>query len=417
MDETRRNFLGATAFGLGSLPFVTSAAAQTAADAPADAGGAEAGAAPAVQASDYGASTADQPLDIVSLDRLDAAVKEVIPEAGYEFVSGGAGDEWTLHENRRAFDDFRIEPKRLRGVSPEVDLSIELLGQSLPFPIFTAPMGAHGMVHEEAEVATARGTGMAGTLYCSSGASHRTLEEIAEATQGPKWFQLYWNNDTEVTRSLLDRAKAAGYSAIVLTADALGPGQPDDFKAMGSPFRPDMVFGNHDPERGGSGNFFDQKLDLDTDAIKFIKDQTGLPVIVKGLLRADDADRSISAGADAIQVSNHGGRQIDGVPASIAALPDVVATVNGRVPVIMDGGVRRGIDVVRALAMGADAVAVGRPVLYGLGLGGAQGVQSVLEHLRAELQSAMLLSGAAKLADLDPSFINLVGASAEANRS
>ena len=220
-----------------------------------------------------------------------------------------------------------------------------------------------------------------------------------------------------MTRSLLDRAKAAGYSAIVLTADALGPGQPDDFKAMGSPFRPDMVFGNHDPERGGSGNFFDQKLDLDTDAIKFIKDQTGLPVIVKGLLRADDADRSISAGADAIQVSNHGGRQIDGVPASIAALPDVVATVDGRVPVIMDGGVRRGIDVVRALAMGADAVAVGRPVLYGLGLGGAQGVQSVLEHLRAELQSAMLLSGAAKLADLDPSFINLVGASAEANRS
>ncbi len=182
MVNTRRNFLGATALGLGSLPFVGSAAAQTT-----DASG-EAAANEAVKPSAYGASTADKSLDIISLDRLDTAVQDVIPEAGYEFVSGAAGDEWTLRENRRAFDEFRIEPKRLRGVSSEVDLSIDLLGQTLPFPIFTAPMGAHGMVHEEAEVATARGTGMAGTLYCSSGASHRTLEEIAEATQGPKWF-------------------------------------------------------------------------------------------------------------------------------------------------------------------------------------------------------------------------------------
>ncbi|MFX0543305.1 alpha-hydroxy-acid oxidizing protein [Roseovarius sp. S4756] len=153
---------------------------------------------------------------------------------------------------------------------------------------------------------------------------------------------------------------------------------PDDFKAMGAPYRQDMSFGNHDPERGGSGNFFNQKVDLDTGAIKFIKDQTGLPVVVKGLLRVDDADRCIGAGADAIQVSNHGGRQIDGVPASIAALPDVSKVVNGRVPVIMDSGIRHGSDVIRALVMGADAVAVGRPVMYGLGLGGAEGVQSVL---------------------------------------
>ncbi len=183
MDESRRSFLGATALGLGSLSFVDSAAAQTATEA---ADTAAAAATEAVTPSAYGASTADKPLDIISLDRLDTAVQDVIPEAGYEFVSGAAGDEWTLRENRRAFDDFRIEPKRLRGVSSDVDLSIDLLGQTLPFPIFTAPMGAHGMVHEEAEVATARGTGMAGTLYCSSGASHRTLEEIAEATQGPK---------------------------------------------------------------------------------------------------------------------------------------------------------------------------------------------------------------------------------------
>lgn len=413
MDETRRNFLGATAFGLGALPFAASAVAQTAAAPPARP------AAPAapVKPSAYGASTAEQPIKIVSLDRVQAAAKEVLPEAGYEFVSGAAGDEWTLHENRRAFDDFRILPKRLRGTSPDVDLSVDLLGHRLPFPVFTAPMGAHGMVHEEAEVATARGTGLAGTIYCSSGASHRTLEEIAEATQGPKWFQLYWNRDLEVTKSLLSRAKAAGYSAIVLTADALGPGQPDRFRALGSPLRTDMVFGNHDPARGGSGNFRDQKLDLDGDDIKFIKDQTGLPVVVKGLERADDADAAIKAGADAVQVSNHGGRQIDGVPASIAALPAIARVVDGRVPVILDGGVRRGIDVVRAIAMGADAVAIGRPVLFGVALGGAQGAQSVLEYLRDEIKIAMLLTGASRLADLDPSYINLVGPSAEANRS
>lgn len=212
-----------------------------------------------------------------------------------------------------------------------------------------------------------------------------------------------------MTRQLLTRAKKAGYSAIILTADALGPGQPDNFKAMGSPFRPDKNFGNHDPKKGGFGNFFDQKTSLTTKDIKFIKSFTGLPVVVKGILRPDDADKFIRAGADAIQVSNHGGRQIDGVPASMTALPAIAKVVNNRVPIILDGGVRRGIDVVRALAMGADAVAVGRPVLYGLGLGGAQGVQSVLEFLEQDLKTAMLLSGAAKLSDLNPSYIDIVG--------
>lgn len=398
---SRRKIIGAAGIGITALPLFSTQVFAAANDAKRP-------------AAPYLASTAEKKINIISLDRLEVEARGVIPKAGYEFVSGGAGDEWTLRENRRAFNDYRIAAKRLVGLtSDNIDISTELLGLKMKSPIMVAPMGAHAMVHDQGEKDTARGAGLANTLYCSSGASNATLEEIAQATTGPKWFQLYWNNDLKVTRSLLTRAKAAGYSAIILTADALGPGQPDDFKAMGSPFRPDRNFGNHDPEKGGSGNFFDQKTALTTADIQYIKTLTGLPVIVKGVLRPDDADRFIRAGANAIQVSNHGGRQIDGVPASITALPPIVKAVNNRVPVILDGGIRRGIDIIRAIAMGADAVAVGRPMMYGLGLGGAQGVESVINFLNADLKSKMLLTGAAKLSDLNPDYIEIVGQNEE----
>ncbi|WP_313137957.1 alpha-hydroxy-acid oxidizing protein [Paracoccus jeotgali] len=409
---TRRTFLGTAASAIGTMPFAGAALAQTAASTEEIAAPVPDAAAPVT--SSYGASTANTELNVISLPALKEPFKEAVPEAGYVFVTGAKGDEWTLRENRRAMDDFRIITHRLTGVSADqLDLSVEILGQRMPFPFFVAPMGAHQMTHEEGEVATARGAGMAGALYCSSGASNRTLEEIAQATTGPKWFQLYFNQDEAVTKSLLRRAKDVGYSAIVLTADALGPGAPDRFRAMGMPFRSDMSFGNHDPAKGGSGDFFAQKVDLTPDDIRMIKDETGLPVIVKGILRAEDVDSIISGGADAIQVSNHGGRQIDGVPGAISALPLVARAVDGRVPVIMDSGIRRGIDVIRALAMGADCVAVGRPVMYGLGVGGAPGVKSVLEALAAELRSDMLLTGARSVAELDPSYISVTGPSAE----
>lgn len=412
---TRRHFLGYAATAVGAMPFAGAALAQNSSSSSSSSGAAATAASSKASAgSGYDASTANKELDVVSLPRLNDDFKAAIPKAGYVFVTGAKGDEWTLRENRRAMEDFRIMTHRLTGVSSDaLDLSVDILGHKLPFPFFVAPMGAHRMVHEEGEVATARGAGMAGALYCSSGASNKTLEQIAEATTGPKWFQLYFNQDVNVTKSLLRRAKDAGYSAIVLTADALGPGTPDEFRAMGMPFRSDMTFGNHDPKFGGTGNFLDQKVDLTPDDIKMIKDETGLPVIVKGILRAGDVDPIIAAGADAIQVSNHGGRQIDGVPGAISALPLVAKAVDGRVPVIMDSGIRRGIDVIRALAMGATCVAVGRPVLYGLGVGGAKGVQSVLEALANELRTDMLLTGARSVADLDASYISLTGASAE----
>lgn len=333
--------------------------------------------------------------------------------AGYEFVTGAAGDEWTMRENMRAFTDYRIAGRRMVGISREdIDTRTTLLGHDLASPIIVAPMGAHGMVHIRAETDTARGAGLAGALYTSSGASNAMLEEIARATSGPKWFQLYYNNDERVTRSLLDRAKKAGYSAIVLTADALGPGQSDLFRAAGSPMRKDITYGNHDPKRGGIGDFKNQKTALTEADIRRIRDWTGLPVIVKGVLRPDDAERFVKAGAAAIQVSNHGGRQADGMPAAVTALPAVVDAVGGSVPVILDSGIRRGNDVLRALALGATAVAVGRPVLYGLALGGAPGVQSVMDYFRDDLKTNMLLSGVRRLKDIGRDLLDVAGENA-----
>ena len=346
------------------------------------------------------ASSAEGELKIVNFDLLEAEAKKVLPPGRFAFM-GAIGDGWTYRQNRRAFNDFPINPRRLQGVSDAaIDMRVKLLGHELPFPMITCPMGGQGMIHVNAEVANAGGTGMAGTLYVSSGASTKTLEEIAQATPGPKWFQIYMNRDMELNRWLVQRAKAAGYSAIVLTADALGPGASDEFIRLGRPFPPGFGPGNHDPQRGGRGNFFDFKRDLTFSDIAFLREASGLPVAVKGLLNVEDVRQSLAAGADVIWVSNHGGRQIDGVPASVTMLPAAVDAVAGRVPVILDSGVRRGIDVFKALALGATAVGVGRPALWGLAVGGAGGVKSVHGHLAGELKAAMLLSGVAKATDI-----------------
>src|SRR5271169_2588724 len=358
-------------------------------------------------ATDAGAaSTASGEVSIVNFDILEQQAKDILPPARFAFM-GPAGDGWTYRENRRAFNDFPIIPRRLQGVS-DIYLRTRLLGHDLPFPMITAPMGAQGMIHAEAEVADAGGTGMAGTLYVSSGAATKKMEDIAQATPGPKWFQIYMNKDPEINRWLVQRAKAAGFSAIVLTADALGPGASDDFIRLGRPFPPELRLpGNHDPAQGGHGNFFNMKRDLNYADIGFLHQASGLPVVVKGLLSVEDIRQSVAAGAAAIWVSNHGGRQMDGVPATISLLRPAVDTVQDRVPIIVDSGIRRGIDVFKALALGAKAVAIGRPVLWGMAVGGASGVKSVYAHLADELRSAMLLSGVAKIADITRKYVIL----------
>jgi lactate oxidase len=261
-------------------------------------------------------------------------------------------------------------------------------------------MGGHGSFHVDAEVATAGGTGAAGALYVSSGASTRPMEDIAKATPGPKWFQIYMLRDMEINRWLVQRAKAAGFSAIVLTADALGPGQSDDYIALGRPRDPTLTPGNHDPRYGGKGNFADQKRDLSFADIRFLHEASGLPVIVKGIVDPDDIREALKSGAAGIWVSNHGGRQMDGGPGSFTMLRGAVDTVQGRVPIVFDSGVRRGVDVFKAVSMGATVCAVGRPVLWSLMSGGAPGVKSLYDWMAGELRSTMLLSGVAKVTDL-----------------
>lgn len=394
MGASRRQLFRLAVSGAAVLPDITAAFADTVAPT----------------AIDYGApSSAEAELKIVNFDLLEAEAKQILPPGRFAFM-GPAGDGWTYRENRRAFNDFPIMPRRLQGLGAEaIDLHTRLLGHDLPFPIITCPMGIQGMVHVNAETATASGTGMAGTLFVMSGAANKPMEEVARATPGPKWFQIYMNKDPEINRWLVQRAKAAGFSAIVLTADALGAGQSDDFIRLGRPLPPDIRpgSGNHDPALGGRGNFLNLKYDISFRDIGFLHEASGLPVVVKGILHPEDIKACLAAGAACIWVSTHGGRQIDGVPGAISMLGPAVDAVAGRVPVIFDSGIRRGIDIFKALAMGATAVAIGRPVLWGLTCGGALGVKSVYAHLLSELKSVMLLSGVAKVTALKRAYLML----------
>jgi lactate oxidase len=388
MTTSRRDFV--KAFGAGSAALAAAAHATTAL----------AQSTPVPPADIAPASAKEGELKIVSVALLEDEARRILPPQRFAFM-GPAGEGVTYRENRRAFNDFPIIPRRLQGISDTaIDLRTKLLGHDLPIPMITCPMGGHGMFHVKAEVATAAGTGMASSLYVSSGAAHKPMEDIAKATTGPKWFQIYMNRDMEINRWLVQRAKAAGFSAIVLTADALGPNQAEEYIRLGSFVQPGLMQGNHDPALGGRGNFRDFKRDLSFSDIGFLREVSGLPVVVKGIVQPDDVRQSLAAGAAAIWVSNHGGRQLDGVPAAISMLRPAADVVAGRVPIIFDSGIRRGIDVFKALALGATVVAVGRPVLWGLIAGGAPGVKSVYAHITAEMKSAMMLAGVAKAIDI-----------------
>ena len=393
MTTSRRDLIKALGVGAAAL----------AADRPA-LSFAQTAAAPAIPAPPpadmTGVGTADRDLRIINIEWLEADAKAVLAPARFAFL-GPAGAGVTYRENLRAFNDFPILPRRLRGVNDAaIDLRTTLMGHALPMPIITCPIGVNGMFHTQAEVATAAGTGMAGSLYVMSGAAHKTMEDVARATSGPKWFQIYMNRDMDINRWLVQRARAAGYSAIVLTADAIGAGQSDDYIRFGSPRVPGLQIGNHDPAQGGRGTFSDFKRDLSFDDIGFLRQASGLPVVVKGIVHPEDIRQSLAAGASCIWISNHGGRQLDGMPAAITMLRGAVDTVQGRVPIVFDSGIRRGIDVFKALAMGANVVAMGRPLMWGLACGGASGVKSVYAHVTAELKATMLLSGVGKVTDL-----------------
>jgi lactate oxidase len=394
MTTSRRNLIQALAAGGAALAAGAGAASVVAEENR-----------PVPLANVPGASAEEHELKIVNIELLEDEARRILPPGRFA-VMGPAGDGWTYRENRRAFNDFPIMPRRLHGVDDkDIVVRTTLLGLDLSLPVFTCPTGQQGTFHVNAELPNAAGTGMAGSLFVASGASTRPMEDIAKATTGPKWFQIYMNRDMELNRWLVQRAKAAGFSAIVLTADALGPGQSDAYIALGRPRDPSLTAGNHDPKYGGHGNFADQKRDLSFKDIDFLREASGLPVLVKGVVQPDDIRESLAHGAAGIWVSNHGGRQMDGVPASISMLRGAVDAVQGRVPVVLDSGIRRGIDIFKALSLGATAVGIGRPALWGLIDGGSLGVKSVYEQLAFELKSAMLLSGVANVKDLNRDYL------------
>jgi isopentenyl diphosphate isomerase/L-lactate dehydrogenase-like FMN-dependent dehydrogenase len=303
----------------------------------------------------------------------------------------------------------------------ERDLSRTLLGTEMPAPVMLAPIGIHKIVHEDGEPATARAAAKVGLPLVASTASHATLEEIAEANgEGTRWFQLYWPNDDEIAASFVRRAEAAGYGAIVLTVDTFIFGwKPRDLQKAWLPFLEgignanffqDPVFRSQlekTPEEdpgAATGHYVNVYVNpsLTWDKVAQLREMTSLPIVVKGILHPDDAREALARGADGIVVSNHGGRQIDGEIASLDALSGIVDSVGDRATVLLDSGIRGGADAFKALALGADAVLVGRPYLWGLALGGEQGVEAVLRMLLAELDLTMALSGHTRPDELGP---------------
>lgn len=346
--------------------------------------------------------------DPVNVREYEALAREAIEPGAWGYIAGGAGDEISLRENDHAYDRLRLWPRVLVDVT-EVDTSTELLGRRVSAPILLAPTAFQTLSHPDGERATARGAATVDTVMVVSTMSSYPLEEVAEAADGGKWFQLYAYRDREVTEGLIRRAEAAGYEALCLSIDLPRPGRRERDHRSGFQLpdhaRPANFAGVVDDERSRQAvdayvaGLIDASLTWEI--VPWMRDVTSLPIALKGILRADDARRAVDAGVDAIVVSNHGARQLDTVPATIDALPAIAEAVGTSATLLVDGGIRRGTDVVKALALGADAVLIGRPYVWGLAVDGAAGVERVFELLRDELELAMALCGCIDVASID----------------
>jgi 4-hydroxymandelate oxidase len=348
----------------------------------------------------------------LNIDDFEVAAKERLRADVFDYYAGAANDEVTLRENREAFRALKLRYRILVDVA-ERDLSCELFGTALSAPIVLAPTALHRMADPDGERATARAAAAANILMTLSSISSIAMEDVAAAAPGaPRWYQLYHFNDRAHTASLCERARASGYGAIVLTVDAPLIGRRE--RDLRHPFTiPDGVSAVHfgvDPRTSTEGesplaNMLNQPS-INWDDLAWIRDAAGdLPLLLKGIVRGDDAKRALDEGIDGLWVSNHGGRQLDTSIPTAQALPEIVEVVAGRVPVIVDGGVRRGTDVLKGLALGATAVAIGRPQLWGLAAAGEAGVATVISLLREELSLAMALAGARTIAEIDRSLI------------
>ncbi len=356
----------------------------------------------------------------VSWEAMEEAAAAVMKPEAHAYVAGGAGGEDTMRANLEAFRHWRIVPRMMRDVGRR-DMSVDLLGHRLPAPLLLAPIGVLGIVHEEAEVAVARAARALGLPQILSTVSSKPLEAVAEAAgENPRWFQLYWGAHKGFTESLLARAEAAGFSALVVTLDTKQLAWRErDIRHAYLPFLygdglanyfTDPVFRaalDEPPEANPTqavlffaSIFSDQTITWDD--LAFLRTHTRLPIVLKGILHPDDARAALDHGVDGLIVSNHGGRQVDGAVAALTALPPVVEAVDGQVPVLFDSGIRRGSDLFKALALGAQAVLLGRPYVYGLALDGARGVETVVQNLLADFDLTLGLSGYSSMDQLGP---------------
>jgi len=353
----------------------------------------------------YITSTAENHVEIVNVASLESRVKaNMSTEKGaFGYIRGGAEDEWTLNQNTEAFNTKKIMPRVLQGID-QTDLKTKLWDIELKTPIIQAPSAAQGLAHVKGETDTAKGVAAAGSIFSISTYASTAVEDAAAAApDSPQFFQLYMSKDDKFNEFLIKKAVKAGVKAIVLTVDSTlgGYREADVVNNFQFPLpMPNLAGYSAGEGKGISEIYAAAKQAICPTDIQKIKDMSGLPVLVKGIQSPEDAELAIKFGADGVWVSNHGGRQLDGGPASFEMLPAIAKVVNKRVPVIFDSGVRRGEHVFKALASGADLVAIGRPIIYGLNLGGAQGVTDVIEHLNQELGITMQLAGTKTIADV-----------------
>ena len=348
----------------------------------------------------------------LNIDEYARSAATCLPQMVYDYYEGGAEDEVSVLENRRAWQRMALKPRVLVDVRQR-DMTTTVLGQQIAFPILTAPCGFNALAHPDGELAVARATTAAGTIQVVSTAATYSLEEVAAAApSGIRWFQLYCYRDRGITRSLVERAAAAGYRALCLTVDApfVGRRERDIRNRFGLP--PGLRWKNLEAhgfdkmDAGGDGSALKKYIEniwdagLTWEAVEWLRDLSPLPLVLKGILTAEDARLAVAHGARGIVVSNHGGRQLDGAVSTASVLREIVEAVAGQAEVYVDGGIRRGTDVMKALALGARAVLIGRPYLWGLAVDGEAGVARVLELLRAELDLSMGLAGMPTLASI-----------------
>lgn len=344
--------------------------------------------------------------DPINLFEFEDVAKERLPKAEYDYIAGGATDEISVVRNRRAYESWALRPRVLRDVS-RLDLSTTVLGTKVNLPVLIAPCGGHKRAHPDGEIATFRASATCGTVFAVSANANTSFEELAKAATGHLWLQLYPFRNREMTKEWLKRTEDAGFRAVCVTLDSQWP--PKRERNIRNNYRRTRGVnypkaGAETPRPGGGAGEGSDPAATWKD-LEWIKSACRLPLVAKGIMTGEDVELCAECGADAVIVSNHGGRHLDNTLATIEVLPEAVAAAKGKLEVMLDGGIRRGADVVKALALGAKAVFIGRPLFWGLAVDGEQGVVRVLDILREEIEITMAKCGCPSIASIDPTVV------------